>query len=144
MGRKEAREVTMQYSYHMEANNKYDKINLDNFFQYPNLNDEDKNFVNKSLDSIIANLSKIDTNIEEFLRGWTIDRISKVDLAILRVAFNEIQYMEDIPVSVSINEAVDMSKKFSYDDSYKFVNGILGAYDRGLNKKKDKDILNDW
>ena len=57
---------------------------------------------------------------------WKTDRMPAVDLAILRLALTEIHYMENIPVSVSINEAVNMAKKFSTEKSASFINGVLG------------------
>lgn len=73
---------------------------------------------------------ELDLEISEFLKkGWSISRISKSSLAILRLAIYEIKYIESIPESVSINEAVELAKKYTIDES-KFVNGILGAYVR--------------
>jgi N utilization substance protein B len=65
--------------------------------------------------------------------NWKIERIAKVDLAILRLSIGEIMYM-DIPVSVSINEAVELAKKFGTDDSAKFINGVLGKVSREMSK----------
>ena len=71
-------------------------------------------------------LKEIDEIIETKAKSWTIDRIAKMDLPILRVAIFEIKHREDIPVGVSINEAVELAKKFGSDDSAKFINGLLG------------------
>ena len=68
--------------------------------------------------------AKISANLKS---GWKISRISKVSLALLRVAVYEILYMDDIPVSVSINEAVELSKKYTGEDDTAFINGVLGA-----------------
>ena len=64
-------------------------------------------------------------NILKNLKNWTIDRIFKIDLAILRLAIYEILYMEDIPVKVSVNEAVELAKEYGNNDSKSFVNGLL-------------------
>lgn len=64
--------------------------------------------------------------------GWKITRLSKISLAILRVAIYEMKYLEDIPVSVSINEAVELSKKYSTEEETSFVNGVLGAVAKAL------------
>ena len=73
---------------------------------------------------------KIDAEISKFLKkGWTISRISKPSLAILRLAFYEIKYIDSVPDSVSVNEAVELAKKYTIDES-RFVNGILGAFIR--------------
>ena len=75
----------------------------------------------------------IDQKIAHNLKsGWKISRISKVSLAILRVAVYEMLYLDDIPVSVSINEAVELSKKYSIPDDTSFINGVLGAVAKEL------------
>lgn len=79
---------------------------------------------------------EIDAIISKYLKnGWSISRISKPSLAILRLAIYEIKYLDSIPQSVSINEAVELSKKYSIDES-KFVNGVLGAFVRELEDEK--------
>ena len=73
-------------------------------------------------------LDEIDHTIEENLRGWSLRRLSKMTLTILRVAVCEMQFMraDDVPVSVSINEAVELAKRFSSDEAPAFINGVLG------------------
>lgn len=73
------------------------------------------------------NIIQIDEKISSALKNWTIDRISKVNLSILRLAVCEILYIEDIPYQVSINEAVELAKKFSDDDAPAFINGVLAS-----------------
>lgn len=76
---------------------------------------------------------EIDALIEKNLVGWTIKRISKVSLAVLRLAVCEILYFDDIPVSVSINEAVEITKKYSTVQDASFVNGVLGSVSKSVN-----------
>ncbi|MBQ3417714.1 MAG: transcription antitermination factor NusB [Ruminococcus sp.] len=77
---------------------------------------------------ILEHLAAIDEVISSHLKsGWKISRISRTALAILRVALYEMLYVEEVPVSVSINEAVELSKKYSYEDDTAFINGLLGA-----------------
>lgn len=76
------------------------------------------------------NLETIDKEISENLSGWAISRISKVSLAVLRLALTEILYMDDIPTGVSINEAVEIVKAYSTEDDAAFVNGVLGSISR--------------
>ena len=66
---------------------------------------------------------------------WKIDRISKVSLALLKLAIYEIKYMDDIPVKVSINEVVELDKKFDEPDNSAFINGVLGGFCRKNNKE---------
>ena len=82
---------------------------------------------------VLENIEEIDRKISENLRqGWKISRISKVSLAILRLALYEMLYDDSIPVSVSINEAVELTKKYSVEDDASFVNGVLGAVAKTL------------
>ena len=74
---------------------------------------------------MFANLKDIDNEIGNAAENWSIERICKVDLAIMRVAAFELLRRADIPSAVSINEAVDLSKMFSNADSKRFVNGVL-------------------
>lgn len=84
---------------------------------------------------IEAKKDEIDGIIEKFLKkGWTVSRISKPSLAILRLALYEIKYLDSIPDSVSVNEAVELAKKYTIDES-KFVNGILGSYLRSVSEE---------
>ena len=82
-------------------------------------------YVNNTLTEIIDKLEEIDNIISNNLKDWKLDRLSKMDRQILRISAYEILY-SDIPYKVSINEAVDLSKKYSEkDESYKFINGVL-------------------
>lgn len=76
---------------------------------------------------VTENRTAIDGAIEEQLVGWKKERISPVSRALLRLATYEIMFMEDIPAKVSINEAVELSKKYDDEKSYSFVNGVLNA-----------------
>lgn len=76
---------------------------------------------------VTENRTAIDSAIEEQLVGWKKERISPVSRALLRLATYEIMFMEDIPAKVSINEAVELSKKYDDEKSYSFVNGVLNA-----------------
>ena len=72
-------------------------------------------------------LAGLDALIESKLKNWKLSRISKVSLAILRMAAFELQYVADVPMSVTINEAVELAKQYASEDDYAFVNGVLGA-----------------
>lgn len=78
-------------------------------------------------------IMEVDKKISENLKpGWKISRISKVSLSILRLALFEMMYDDSIPVSVSINEAVELTKKYSVEDEAAFVNGVLGSVAKTL------------
>ena len=80
---------------------------------------------------VAAQSGELDALIEQHLTGWKIGRISKVSLALLRIAAYEILHLEEIPASVSINEAVELAKKYGGDEDAPFINGVLGALLRG-------------
>ena len=92
------------------------------------VNEEDRRRIVARYVDIIDKLDDINKRISEVSKGWTIDRIGKVELALLRLAVYEIVYDDNIPTSVAINEAVELSKKFGPQDSYAFVNGILARF----------------
>ncbi|WP_411676764.1 transcription antitermination factor NusB [Caproicibacter sp.] len=77
--------------------------------------------------NVQTNESTLDETIESFTRGWKVSRLSKVSLSILRLAVYEILYEKDIPISVSINEAVELAKKYGTAEDAPFVNGVLGS-----------------
>ncbi|MDO4493269.1 MAG: transcription antitermination factor NusB [Clostridia bacterium] len=79
-------------------------------------------------DGVEEHIPELDEFVAEYSKDWTIDRIGRVDLSVLRVAMYEILYREDVPVSVAIDEAVELAKRFGGERSYSFVNGILGSF----------------
>ena len=85
----------------------------------------DGGYVTNKVERIIEKIPDLDSRINEIAKGWTTKRMGKVELTILRLALFEIQYDEDVPEKVAINEAVELAKKFGGDDSPSFVNGIL-------------------
>ncbi len=94
--------------------------------------DEVGDFAKQLYEGVKNNSEELDASISEFLSGWKINRISKVNLAVLRLAVYEIKYVEDVPVSVAINEAVELAKTYSSKEDGAFVNGILGSFARSL------------
>lgn len=84
-----------------------------------------KDFSIQLTEGIINEIKKIDAYIEKVSENWSIKRISVIDRNILRIAVHELIFMDDIPPKVTINEAIEISKKFGTDDSSDFVNGIL-------------------
>ena len=89
-----------------------------------------REYLEKIYGGVKEHKEEIDKLIEEHSENRILERIAKVDLAILRTAIYEILYCDDIPESVSINEAVELGKKFSHDDAGSFINGILGSIQR--------------
>lgn len=136
MGRKVAREGAMRLLFQMELNEDYSDEAKSIFLENFEYDETETKYINESLISIMDNMEIIDKYIEDNLEGWSIYRLAKVDLAVLRIAIYEILFRQDIPVEVSINEAIEIVKKYSSYDSFKFVNGVLGGFVRGLEDKR--------
>lgn len=89
------------------------------------IEEEDREYIVDKTNRIISLIDEIDPVIEEISHGWTIERLGKAELTILRIAIYEMKYDEDIPFKVAINEAVELSKKYCNQDAGSFINGIL-------------------
>ncbi len=136
MGRKQAREGAVKLMFQMDSTNDYSNEALEIFLNNFEFDENETKYIMESYESIKSNIEEIDKNIIDNLEGWSIHRLAKVDLAALRVAIYEIMYRNDIPIQVAINEAVEIVKLYSKEDSFKFVNGVLGGYVRKLKKNE--------
>jgi N utilization substance protein B len=126
MSRKKARDNAFKCIYQIGFDF---NLNLDDILKYnyeENDNtEEEKEYISELLKGVIANIDLIDEQILKNLKDWTIDRISKIDLAILRLAIYEIKYIENVPVKVSLNEAIELAKTYGNENSANFINGLL-------------------
>ena len=93
--------------------------------------DKDVEYIRGKFDKILEKLDEIDRLINEKAKGWTTERMGKVDLTIIRLAVYEILYDEEVPGGVAINEAVELAKKFGQEESSGFVNGVLARFVKG-------------
>ena len=130
MSRKVARELSFKVIFSINFQSEDEEIeslinNLEN--ETDDITKEDKEYIKEIVTGIKENKDKLDDEIKKYLKEWTMDRISKTDLAILRLAVYEIMYREDIPYKVSVNEAVELAKSFSDDSSPSFINGVLAG-----------------
>ena len=105
---------------------------------HTDLDDEGVAFARQLLDGAIANIKEIDALIAHYAKDWSLDRMASLDRNILRLAILEILHMPDIPHSVSVDEAVELAKKYSTAESSRFVNGVLGSLLRELEQKPDE------
>ena len=126
MNRKLAREMAVCFLFQIEFQKENIKEQVEDFLDSYGDVKYDKDYFLEVINGVMNSLKEIDEIIETKAKDWTIDRIAKMDLPILRVAIFEIKHREDIPVGVSINEAVELAKKFGSDDSAKFIDGLLG------------------
>jgi N utilization substance protein B len=86
---------------------------------------EERAYLDKRFSAILEKLTEIDKMLSTSASGWTLDRMGKVELTVLRLAVYEMHFDEDIPVKVAINEAVELAKGFGGDETPGFVNGVL-------------------
>jgi len=86
----------------------------------------DKDFFLDVVHGVLKNKEEIDQLIQTYSKGWKLERMPKVDLAIMRLAVYELKYRDDIPMNVSINEAVELAKKYGGEQSKNFIDGWLG------------------
>jgi len=127
MNRRKSREVAMKLLFEMSINKESYEDIIENFKEYTDvdLNELDMSYITKVLAGIHENGMEIDKNIEKHLIKWKLDRLSKMNLAILRICTYEILFEEDIPGKVSVNEGIELAKKYGEDSSPAFINGIL-------------------
>lgn len=118
-----------------ELNEDIDKL-FREFWQEQGVKDpEIENFTKTLVKGTIKNLSTIDQKISSAALNWSIKRMPCLDKNILRMATFEMLFLEDIPVLVSINEAIELAKKYSTDDSPKFINGVLHKIKEEIGEK---------
>ena len=98
--------------------------------------EEISGYARKVVTGVEEHLTEIDTLIEENLKGWKKNRIAKMSLTILRIAAYEMCYVDNIPVSVSINEAVELAKCYATDKEAAFINGVLGSIAKQRGEKR--------
>ncbi len=131
MGRRELREQIFLLLFRVEFNAPEEmpgQIRM--FFE----NDEtvytekDADYITSKYEKVVAKLPELDAQLKEKSEGWDIKRIGKVELTVMRLALYEMQHDDDVPVSVAINEAVELAKKFGQDNSGSFVNAILAKF----------------
>jgi len=143
MKRRLAREYAVQSLYQMEMNETpaeqavYTVIHegRDSDEPAPVHEPEDVDFVLSLVKGTSAHIREIDRKLTGYLKGWQLDRLSRVDRQILRLAVYELMYTEGTPQKVILNEAIELAKHFGTEESGKFVNGVLGKLVQDLGKQ---------
>ncbi len=133
--RTRAREFALKALYQIDITKDDYKDAMDIFWADHKPEDDVKEFTTGLVSGTMENLKKIDEVIAAHADNWQLSRMAKVDRNILRVAAYELLFRDDIPAKVSINEAVDIAKKYGDTKSGKFVNGILDSIKGEINKK---------
>ena len=138
MNRKKSREYLMQLIYQMEMTKESAGEVFDSFMENEEIGKKgiDLTYIKSCLIGIMRDKEAVDTKISENLVNWKVNRVSKVNLAIARVAVYEMLFYkeDDIPAKVAINEAIELCKRFSDEKSVSFINGLLDKiYKKSMN-----------
>ncbi len=136
MARTAARDVAMQLLYEAEmgGTGRFDTLNhLIELPQGQELTADDRAYIQRVLDGVQDDRTALDALLSACLREWTIERLARIDLCVLRLAAYEMTRMQaEVPRPVSVNEAVDLANRYSTDSAGAFVNGVLGTLLRSL------------
>lgn len=127
MVRRELREHIFKVLFQIEFNETSDMPeHLMLYFEnIESASDEDKEYIKNKFGAVSGKVEEIDKILNEKTTGWKTTRMSKVDLAVLRLAVYEMKWDDDVPTGVAINEAVELAKRFSGEEGPSFVNGVL-------------------
>ena len=130
MSRPIAREAAMQLVFEQIFGGEGETQTLVDLIDYSPDN-KDQGYIDMVVNGVRDHAAELDAEIASCLRGWTIARLSRVDLAILRLAVFEMKHT-DLPAAVAINEAVELTRKYSQEESCSFINGVLGTISRKM------------
>jgi N utilization substance protein B len=139
--RRRSRELAMQALYQMEMNQDHSKEAVELFCKHFGVTENVKPFFLRLVEGVKKVQHEIDPLIKSFSENWKISRMSRADRNIMRIAVYELLYCDDIPPKVSINEAIDIGKKYGTEDSGPFINGILDSIRISL-EKENQSIIN--
>lgn len=135
--RTKARECALKILYAIDITDDEPKKCIDSFWKNHEESDvELETFANTLVLGVSKNKDAIDKLISAHATNWQLDRMAVIDRNILRFATYELLYMEEIPPKVSINEAIDIAKRYGDNDSGKFVNGVLDSINKKTERKK--------
>jgi len=131
MSRRKGRSVAVQILYQLEMNAQDVEQALPVFWEHHAHGEEDRAFAERIVRGVWQNREAIDAVIADTTRNWSFERISPIDRNILRSAIYEVLYCDDIPRKVTLNEAIELGKKFGCDKSGAFINGVLDSVAAG-------------
>ena len=123
--RSRARELALQTLYQVDLTQDYDRERIDAFLNGQESEEEPREFARSLVYGTLANQEEIAAMIDEVTQNWALSRMAVIDRNVLRLAAHELLHREDIPPKVSINEAIEIGKRFSTTNSGAFINGIL-------------------
>jgi len=142
MGRRLARELALKILYcYEEGQHDFKKI-MHNILDMKKYTESDKDFSRRLIEKTLNNLGEIDKEIIKVIKNWEYNRISVIDKLLLRLGTCELLYFTDIPHEVIINEAIEIGKKYSTEESGRFINGILDAIAVASRKEREHEGSN--
>lgn len=137
MNRRKSREYALQLLFQLDfTGKKPDREYLDEFWKEHDIEDKDKGFAEDILQGSIEHLEDIDATIRKAAENWILERMAAVDRNILRCAAYELLFRSDIPSTITINEALEIAKKYSSIEAAAFINGILDRIAKGIKGKR--------
>ncbi len=142
MKRTFGRELVLRLLFEIEVGEQDPQTCMSYFFETTPVEKDLKEFITTRVSGTLEHLEKIDEIIKKYSKDWDIDRLAYVDKAILRMSLFEMNYVDEVPDVVTINEAVELAKKYSDISSGKFINGVLGKY-YNTEKNQDKDTVSE-
>jgi len=128
--RRNSRELALQALYQGELAGETGLLDFEEFCAHFQVNKKAMPYAKKLLQGVQGKREEINQRISRYAENWRLERMSVIDRNILRLAVFELHYQDDVPTSVAINEAVEIAKRYSTDDSGSFINGVLDAMAR--------------
>ncbi len=134
--RRKGRELALQALYQLDVTGDSSERALAQFWESFEATDRTKEFAGALVRGVLEGREEIDERIRKAAENWRLDRLSQVDLNVLRIAVYELTGPPKLPVEIAINEAIEVARRFGTEESASFVNGVLDQIARNLGFKK--------
>lgn len=136
VSRRTQREMAVQFLFEMKAQKEENQDFIESYFETREMKKEEYAYVELIARSYIEHMDEIEKLLAENIHRWRVERVGKTEISIIRVATTEMLYIDNVPVPVSINEAVELAKRFADEKAYKFVNKVLKNILEATSKEK--------
>jgi transcription antitermination factor NusB len=138
--RRVAREAALETLYRLDLVKDEPDDTIDEILNRKNPSEEAEAYLRRLVQAVLDHAAEVDEVLVRHLRRWRLDRLKYLDRAILRLGCAEMLYFDDVPPKVSINEAVDIARKYGDDDSGRFVNGVLDGIYREVGDRGEGEV----
>ena len=139
VSRRMQREMAVQLLFEMKAQKEENAHFIESYFETRELDKAEYAYVDLIAQKYIEHMDTIEQLLSENIHSWRVERVGKTEISIIRVATTEMLYVDDVPVPVSINEAVELAKRFADEKAYKFVNKVLKNVLEATSKEKTEE-----